>query len=135
MVTGLKLPATIMAIVAPVILTGCAQRVATMSCRDVEREAVALSKGALIKITQRHMVTHTKTNLVCGGMGFYSNGASVMTRYRAWLDEDHEIMIAYDTDEAQAAEGQQEEREQNRQIERAERETSDAIDAEMRKYQ
>ncbi|MDH7975704.1 hypothetical protein QH494_26255 [Sphingomonas sp. AR_OL41] len=124
-----------MAMIMPMIASGCTENVATMSCRDVAREAVRVSKGALIKITQGHAETHTKRQIVCRGTGFYSNGSSVMTRYRAWLDEDNDIMIAYDTDEAQAAAEQQAEREEDRAIERAERETSDAIDAEMRKYQ
>lgn len=88
------------AIVALMALSACTYDVAEMTCDQIEAEVVALSEGQLIKITNAHETERTPTGLTCYGNGFYDTGETVLTRYRAWLDEDGEIMVAYDTDEA-----------------------------------
>ena len=106
---------------AVLALAGCTKSISNVKCRDVEDEVVELSKGALIKITDAHVISRTQTELVCRGTGIYSDNSEVPTRYRAYMDEDHDIMVAYDTDEAEAAQERQSQRDSDVEAERVAR--------------
>lgn len=117
------------------ILTGCTESIADLKCRDVESEVVALSKGSLIKITGSRVVTRSPSELVCSGTGIYSDNTEISTRYRAYIDEDREIMVAYDTDEAQAAEDAREQQAAEREATRVGEEVSKETEAAWRETQ
>lgn len=83
-------------------LSACTQSIADLSCDDVEDQAVDMAGGSLIKITGARVVTRTDHELVCNGTGIYTDDTEVATRYRAYLDEDGDLMYSVDTDEADA---------------------------------
>lgn len=100
------------------VLTDCTRSIANLKCRDVEAEVVNMEKGNLLKITGAYVVSRSPTELVCKGTGIYPDNSEAPIRYRAYIDEDREIMVAYDSDEAEAAEEAKEQRETDAEIER-----------------
>ncbi|KMS54692.1 hypothetical protein [Sphingobium cupriresistens] len=71
------------------------------SCDSVEEDVIRLEEGALIKIVKAREVSRTSREVVCRGVAVYRDGDEIKMRYRAYIDEDRDLMIAYDTDEAQ----------------------------------
>lgn len=99
----------LLAVTIVVSVTACTDRIESLTCRDLEAEAVDMSKGKLIKITDAHLVRRSSSELVCRGMGIFADNSDVPVRYRAYIDEDHEIMVSVSTDDDQAdADSQQE---------------------------
>ena len=71
------------------------------TCDSIEEDVVRLEEGALIKIVKAREVSRTPRNVVCRGIALYRDGTEIKMRYRAYVDEDRELMVEYDTDEAQ----------------------------------
>lgn len=71
------------------------------SCDSVEEDVIRLEEGALIKIVKAREVSRASRNVVCRGVALYRDGTEIKMRYRAYVDEDRELMVEYDTDEAQ----------------------------------
>ena len=90
--------------VAPILvlfaLAGC-DGTATPSCDSIEEDVVRLEEKALIKIVKAREVSRSPREVTCRGMAVYRDGTEIRMRYRAYLDEDRDLMIAYDTAEAQ----------------------------------
>jgi len=90
--------------VVPIImslgLAGC-DGAAMPSCDSIEEDVIRLEEGALIKIIKAREVSRTPREVLCRGVAVYQNGDDIRMRYRAYIDEDRDLMIAYDTDEAQ----------------------------------
>lgn len=86
---------------AGVILSGCTETnsVSALSCKEIAAEAIRVSDGELISIDQRTLTSREEGKVTCHGTGFYKNGSMVPTRFQAFLNDDGEIMIRYDTDE------------------------------------
>lgn len=81
-------------------LAGCDQA-GMPSCDSVEEDVIRLEEGALIKIVKSREVSRTTREVVCRGMAVYRDGDEIKMRYRAYIDEDHDLMVEYDTAEAQ----------------------------------
>lgn len=79
-------------------LIGCSQDISTLSCSDVEDEVVDMSKGQIIKITAARLVSRDKTQILCKGTGVYSDDTESNITYRAYMDEDREIMASYEAE-------------------------------------
>jgi hypothetical protein len=86
-------------------MVGCSASatLASMSCDDIEAEVVSISDGQLIKIMNDRQVSRSETEIVCNGLGIYSDNSEVQTRYRAYVDAEGELMVAFDTDDAAQA--------------------------------
>lgn len=81
-------------------LAGCDQA-GMPSCDSVEEDVIRLAEGALIKIVKAREVARTSREVICRGVALYRDGTEIKMRYRAYIDEDRELMVEYDTDEAQ----------------------------------
>jgi hypothetical protein len=81
-------------------LAGCDQS-GTPSCDSVEEDVIRLEEGALIKIVKAREVSRTSREVVCRGVAVYRDGTEIKMRYRAYIDEDRDLMIEYNTAEAQ----------------------------------
>ncbi len=81
-------------------LAGC-DGVGMPSCDSIEEDVIQLEEKALIKIIKAREVSRSPREVVCRGVAVYRNGNEIRMRYRAYIDEDRDLMIAYDTDEAQ----------------------------------
>ena len=90
--------------VAPILvlfaLAGC-DGTAMPSCDSIEEYVVRLEEKALIKIVKAREVSRSPREVTCRGMAVYRDGTEIRMRYRAYIDEDRDLMITYDTDEAQ----------------------------------
>lgn len=84
------------------LVAGCSNTIADLSCDDVAKEAVRISNGAIIKIADRTLTSHDDKSIVCHGKGEYADGSGRLTRFREFIDGDGDKMIKYDTDEYQA---------------------------------
>ena len=71
------------------------------SCDSIEEDVIRLEEKALIKIVKAREVSRTPREVTCRGIAVYRDGNEIGMRYRAYIDEDRDLMIAYDTDEAQ----------------------------------
>ncbi len=81
-------------------LAGCDQH-GMPSCDAVEEDVIRLEEGALIKIVKAREVSRTTREVVCRGGAVYRDGDEIKMRYRAYIDEDRDLMVEYDTAEAQ----------------------------------
>ena len=81
-------------------LAGCDQS-GMPSCDSVEEDVIRLEEGALIKIVKAREVSRTSREVVCRGVAVYRDGDEIKMRYRAYIDEDRDLMVEYDTAEAQ----------------------------------
>ncbi|PBN41655.1 hypothetical protein SxD43FB_20570 [Sphingobium sp. D43FB] len=71
------------------------------SCDSIEEDVIQLEEKALIKIIKAREVSRSPREVTCQGVAVYRDGTEIRMRYRAYIDEDRDLMIAYDTDEAQ----------------------------------
>lgn len=90
--------------VAPIImllgLAGC-DEAGMPSCNSIEEDVIRLEEKALIKIIKAREVSRSPREVTCQGVAVYRDGTENRMRYRAYIDEGRDLMIAYDTDEAQ----------------------------------
>lgn len=90
--------------VAPILvlfaLAGC-DGTAIPTCDSIEEDVIRLEERELIKIVKAREVSRTPREVTCQGIAVYRDGNEIRMRYRAYIDEDRDLMIAYDTDEAQ----------------------------------
>ena len=90
--------------VAPILmslgLAGC-DGAGMPSCDSIEEDVIQLEEKALIKIIKAREVSRSPREVVCRGVAVYRNGNEIRMRYRAYIDEDRDLMIAYDTAGAQ----------------------------------
>lgn len=77
------------------LVASCSNGLAGVTCDDIEEEVVGLSEGALIKITDASEVSRTDQEVRCSGVGQFSDASSLITDYRAYIDEDQEVMVEY----------------------------------------
>lgn len=112
----------VMVLSAAVPITACSGSIADLTCNDLEAEVVQLSKGSIIKVVQSRETNRSASNLTCHGMGIFSDNSDIPIRYRAYIDEDNEIMLSYDTDEAQEAERVAEQKAADVEVQRMSRE-------------
>lgn len=81
-------------------IAGC-NGTAMPSCDSIEEDVIQLEEKALIKIIKAREVSRSPREVTCQGVAVYRDGTEIRMRYRAYIDEDRDLMIAYDTDEAQ----------------------------------
>lgn len=84
-----------------IAVTACTDRIENLTCSDLELEAVDMSKGSLIKITNARVIRRSPSELVCKGTGVFADNNDAPITYRAYTDEDHEIMVSASTDDSQ----------------------------------
>lgn len=84
-----------------IAVTACTGRIENLTCSELELEAVDMSKGSLIKITNARVIRRSPSELVCKGTGVFADNNDAPITYRAYTDEDHEIMVSASTDESQ----------------------------------
>ncbi|MGA1806233.1 hypothetical protein VHN57_15140 [Sphingobium sp. WW5] len=100
-------------------------------CDGIEQEVVAMEQG-LLKITGARETSRSPKDLVCHGTAIYKNNVEIEMRYRVYIDEDGEEMIAYDTDEADAAREAAEQRQAEQQMKAAVDDAIQDFDPHMR---
>lgn len=93
---------SLLAVTIVVSVTACTDRIENLTCRDIEADAIDMSKGGLIKITNAHLVRRSSFEIVCHGMGIFADNSDIPVTYRAYIDEDHEIMVSVRTGDYEA---------------------------------
>ena len=125
-------------IVAPVallIVAGCSDNIASLSCSDVADEAIRASKGDLMAINNRVQTSKDDKRLTCHGTGLLKDGEERFIRFQALLSDNGEMFFKYDDDEHQAAEAAKEARQEQREQAQTEREVQRFVDQETQKVE
>lgn len=73
-----------------------------MTCKDVADQTIDAAKGRIVKIYHQTVRSRDAAHLICDGTGFLKSGHEIPLRYQAFIDEDHDVMIKWDSDEYQA---------------------------------
>jgi len=102
------------------------------SCDAIEQGLIRLEKGYMIKIVGAQEVSRTSSEVICRGTAFYDDGDEIKVRYRAFIDTDRELMIAYDTKEAEAEIAEKLYRESQTEARRSAEQFSDDFDQQVR---
>jgi uncharacterized protein YcfL len=112
------------------VLAACADQ-PIRDCDGIEQQVVWMEKG-LLKITEARETSRSSNELVCHGTAIYKDNAEIQMRYRVYIDEDGEEMIAYDTDEVDAAQEAAEQRKAQQQMKAAVDDAMQEFDQHMR---
>ena len=112
-----------LALILPVfLLAGChaAKNFVDLDCSDVAASAVSISKGALVTLDNRTLLRRDDKHIVCHATGGFSDGAQKLVRFQAFINDDGDEIVRYDTDEYQAAQQAKEQQEEEREERKAE---------------
>jgi len=113
-------------LLVPLGLAECDVVVITSS-KSIAEDVIRLEEKALIKIINAREVSLSPRDVTCQVVAVYRDGTEIRMRYRAYIDEDRDLMIAYDADEAQQEASDREEAE----AEAAGRKAAEEIEREM----
>lgn len=121
--------------VAPILvlfaLAGC-DGTSIPTCDSIEEDVIRLEERELIKIVKAREVSRTPREVTCRGIAVFRDGNEIRMRYRAYIDEDRDLMIAYDTKEAEAEIAEKLYRESQTEARRSAEQFSDDFDQQVR---
>ena len=111
------------------LLAGCdsPKTFAELDCSDIAETAVSISKGALITIDDRTLTSRDQRRIVCHGTGTFHYTGEKLVRFQAYLDDDGDEIVRYDTDEYQAAQEAKEQQEEDQEVQKAQREVEHEV--------
>ena len=103
------------------LLAGCdsTKKFVDLDCSDIADTAVSISKGALVAIDDRTLTSRDDKRIVCHGTGTFHYTGEKLVRFQAYLDDDGDEIVRYDTDEYQAAQEAKEKQDEEREEQKA----------------